>query len=300
MRPCIESARLYEHQHSALTVNLFRSRFECRFSMALPSGREALAVWSPLPPAGYVNVGDVASLSRKDVPPLDACACLRADLAERVDPSTVPVDREGGDGGSGGGYTTGKQSAAGSKVQPVWADTKGWNRVRMAMWGLEARGDVGGDVASTWGVFVGHPGAVPPHSAHRPARGRQVRRGSSDSGGGSLGGTQHGGNGGDVDGRGLGLPPLFNVELHVPRISALLLAGPGAGAGARVPLAALTIADLVATVRGREGGAGARDGFSSFTAALDFFNARLVGRCRLMVSKPEFKALLVSALETKT
>jgi len=219
--------------------------FELVCSAGSGRGREALAVWRPIPPAGYVAAGDCASLSRKDAPPLDACACLRADLAERVDPGALALDDD--DGGGAG-------RADGAPQLPVWADTsKGWRRVRMAMWGLEARDGANG---AAWGIFVGHPGAISPHAAYRPARSHR----------------RHGGGGGaNSDSDGSESAPLFSIDVAFPRVSVLLLAG----SGARMPLAALTVADLVGTVRGREGGTGARDGFSSFTASLDFFNARL-------------------------
>ena len=42
-----------------------------------------ISFWKPVPPDGYVPIGHVASASHAP-PPLDTCACLRADLATIV------------------------------------------------------------------------------------------------------------------------------------------------------------------------------------------------------------------------
>ena len=208
-------------------------------------GRDPLAVWRPIPPAGYVAVGDCASLSRKEPPPLDACACLRADLAERVDP---------------GALTAGEDDHS-DVVQhphqpPVWVDlSTRWRQPRAAMWALEPRAR-DGTPEGIWGLFVGQPGISTPCTAYLPAHdrgGKDPQPGQGDSSAGAKPAS------------------LFLVDVRAPRISAMLLSG----SGSHVPLAALTVADLVGTIRDGGDGIGTRDGFLSFSAALDFFNVRL-------------------------
>ena len=136
---------------------------------------------------------------------------------------------------------------------------------------LRGRGGAGFPTGMKWSFVPMGDKAGPGHKylianadeMHRPKRSRSRRRGDGDDDdddggkGGEGGGGGGGGGGGDAS--------LVSVDLRLPRVTASLLAG----SGARVPVVALTIADLVGTVRGKEGEGGARDGFSSFTAALE-------------------------------